>query len=321
MSAHTPLRWLLETDNPSARYLALRDLLHRPADDEELVAARSAIVRSAPVRAILDAQYPAGYWIKPDRGYSPRHKATIWQLIFLSDLGATRSDAIALACEHVLANALRADLGLFSAHAHSTDLYPCLNGDLLRALGHFGYGDHPTVRAVVESLADRILTDGFICARNSAHPQDKATWMPCIWGCVKVLRGLAALPGEPHTPATQGAIERGVTTLLSHDLARDQFPAQAGVRSHWLRPGYPLGYGSDLLEALLALVELGVAECPESALQAIHRKRDEAGRWPLEHALRNTWADFGAPGEPNKWVTLRALQVLEGSKSPQGRSR
>ena len=89
MTAHTPLSWLLDTDNPSARYLALRDLLDRPADDSELVAARSAIVRSAPVRAILDAQYPAGYWIKPDRGYSPKHKATIWQLIFLSDLGAS----------------------------------------------------------------------------------------------------------------------------------------------------------------------------------------------------------------------------------------
>jgi hypothetical protein len=37
------LPWLLEAANPSARYLALTDLLERPADDPEVVAARSAI--------------------------------------------------------------------------------------------------------------------------------------------------------------------------------------------------------------------------------------------------------------------------------------
>ena len=47
------------------------------------------------------------------------------------------------------------------------------------------------------------------------------------------------------------AAERGVTYLLSLDLARDQRPAHVDVPSHWLRFGFPLGYGSDLLEALL----------------------------------------------------------------------
>ena len=39
------------------------------------------------------------------------------------------------------------------------------------------------------------------------------------------------------------------------------------------------------------------------------------GRWPLERALRNTWADLGAEGKANKWVTLRALKVLRGLDS------
>ena len=36
------LAWLLETDSPGVRYLALRDLLDRPHDDTELQEARKA---------------------------------------------------------------------------------------------------------------------------------------------------------------------------------------------------------------------------------------------------------------------------------------
>ena len=35
-----PLPWLLDPSDPDVRYLALRDLLDRPADDPELLAAR-----------------------------------------------------------------------------------------------------------------------------------------------------------------------------------------------------------------------------------------------------------------------------------------
>lgn len=303
--------WLLEPENASVRYLALRDLLGVPQDDVDVLDARAAIADLAPVRAILDAQYPAGYWIKPDRGYSPRYRATIWQLIFLCDLGATRTDGIARACDHVIGATLRPDRGLFSAHAHSTGIWPCLNGDLLRAFWHFGYGTHPIVSGVASALARRVLADGWICVRNSVQVADKRTWQPCLWGCVKVLRGFAAIPGEGRPDGVHQAIDRGLAFLRSHDLAQEQAPA-FDVRSRWLRFGFPLGYGSDLLEALLALTELQ-AGVEKSALQVILGKRDKRGRWPLESALRRTWADFGVEGLPNKWVTLRALKVLRTS--------
>ena len=90
--------------------------------------------------------------------------------------------------------------------------------------------------------------------------------------------------------------------------------------SHWLRFGFPLGYGSDLLEALLALVEVGAAPEQARALEVIRRKQDARGRWPMEHGLTGTWADFGAEGTPSKWVTIRALRVLRaaGARAPQG---
>ena len=118
------LDWLLDPAQPSPRYLTLRELLGRPEDDPEVVAAREAIVHLPPARQILDAQYPAGYWVKPDRGYSPKYKATAWQLLFLAELGASCTEAIARGCEHVLSAALRRGQSLFSAHEHSTGTYP-----------------------------------------------------------------------------------------------------------------------------------------------------------------------------------------------------
>ena len=67
-----PLPWLLEPDpaNPGVRYFALRDLLGRPADDPELRQAQADVMLTGPVRAILNAQAPDGYWDKPGAGYA-----------------------------------------------------------------------------------------------------------------------------------------------------------------------------------------------------------------------------------------------------------
>ena len=67
-----PLPWLLEPDpaNPGVRYFALRDLLDRPTDDPELRQAQAEVMLTGPIRAILDAQAPDGYWDKPGAGYA-----------------------------------------------------------------------------------------------------------------------------------------------------------------------------------------------------------------------------------------------------------
>lgn len=102
-----PTEWLLESDNPSVRYFTLTEMLERPEDDSEVEAAKEAIVSSDPVTRTLAAQYPEGYWIKPGRGYSPRYKAIVWQLMFLTDLGAMRTEAIARACQTAWHNGIR----------------------------------------------------------------------------------------------------------------------------------------------------------------------------------------------------------------------
>ena len=83
------LAWLLEPDDPGVRYLALRDLLGRPADDPELAAARGAAHAAGPIAAVLDAMAPAGYWVEPGPGYNPKYRSTVWAIILLAQLGAS----------------------------------------------------------------------------------------------------------------------------------------------------------------------------------------------------------------------------------------
>jgi hypothetical protein len=54
--------WLLEQEpgNPGVRYFALTNLLERPQDDPEVIAAQRAVMEQGPVPAILAAQNPGG---------------------------------------------------------------------------------------------------------------------------------------------------------------------------------------------------------------------------------------------------------------------
>ena len=327
-----PLPWLLEPDpdNPSVRYFALRELLARPEDDAKVQAARAAIMTTGPVPAILDAQYPGGYWVKPGGGYSPKYRSTVWQIIFLAELGADPSDErVRRGCEYLLSHSIAAN-GAFSAYQKPvpSGSIPCLNGNLLHALQRLGfvvsaqpngYADDPRVQAALDWLVHAITGEGefhylksgtsgpcFACSANEGQP--------CGWGANKAMKALIAVPPERRTPAVQRAIEVGAEFLLSRDPAVADYPYTQRVSSTWFKLGFPLTYWSDVLETTAVLAELGYGDGPRlsSALQFILSKQDAQGRWKLENALSGKmWADIEEKSKPSKWVTLRALRVLK----------
>ena len=133
-----PLPWLLELDpeNPGVRYFALRDLLDCSEEDPEVEAARSAIMATGPVPAILDAQYPEGYWVKPGGGYSPKYRSTVWQILLLAELGADPADErVRRGCEYLLTHSVASN-GAFSARQKPVPsvCVHCLNGNMIGAL-------------------------------------------------------------------------------------------------------------------------------------------------------------------------------------------
>ena len=99
------LSWLLEENTPAVRHLALRQLLNQPEDAPEVRQARAAAMQTGPIAAILAAEQPEGFWVKPGPGYTPKYRGTVWQVIFLDQLGADGADPrIQSACEYVLSH-------------------------------------------------------------------------------------------------------------------------------------------------------------------------------------------------------------------------
>jgi hypothetical protein len=158
-----PLPWLLGPDeaNPGVRYFAQRDLLDRPADDPELVAAQAQVMRTGPVPAILDAQYPDGYWIKPGPVYSPKYRGTVWQVLFLAQLGTDgQSERVRRAAEYVFEHG-QAQSGAFAMNGRPSGTIYCLWGNLARALLDLGYWEDERLQRAVDALARSITGDGY----------------------------------------------------------------------------------------------------------------------------------------------------------------
>jgi hypothetical protein len=306
------LAWLLEPENPSSRYLALTRLLGRAEDDPEVRTARSAIPAQEPAKSILDAQWPEGYWMRPGSVYSPKHKATVWQVIFLVALGAPRTDALERACAHILEHSRLVD-GRFSENKTSRGAVICLNGNLLRAMLQLDIQDRRLDESV-EAMAEMVARDGFQCRYNAPKPTPARMrdGLPCAWGAIKTLGAFAEVPVTQRSPAVQAAIDQGIALLLEGNLAAGTYPTATRPSPLWRRFGFPLGFTSDLLEALAVLGALGALPGPdlEPALAVVLSRQDSSGRWALDYTPRNTWAEFGTIGEPNKWVTLRALQAV-----------
>jgi hypothetical protein len=331
-----PIQWLLEADpaNPGLRYFALRDLLDRGEDAPEVREARAAIMTTGPVPAILDAQDPDGYWVKPGSGYSPKYRSTVWQIILLAELGADPDDErVRRGCEYLLSHGIAAN-GAFSAYRKPvpSGSIHCLNGNLLYALLRLGYAHDPRVQAALDWQARAITGEGiqylksgtagpcFACSVNQGQP--------CAWGANKAMKALIAVPPDQRALIVQRAIEVGAEFLLSRDPAVADYPYTKRVSSTWFKFGFPLSYWSDVLETTAVLVELGYGDDPRlaNALQLVLSKQDAQGRWKLENTLNGKmWADIEEKGKPSKWVTLRALRVLKrlaqgGERSAQDAS-
>jgi hypothetical protein len=326
-----PVPWLLDPETPAVRAATLERLLARPSGDAEVVEARRAAMATDPIRSILDAQDSAGWWATPGPGYGPKYTGTVWNLVFLDQLGAAPDDTrIQRACEYVLTWTTTSSGG-FGCSGSVKERNPppstvihCLNGNLLRALIGFGWLDDERVQAAVAWAAAAITGEGvsryyrsstpgpgFRCAANDG--------LPCAWGAIKELRALTRIPVARRTPEVERALEQGARFLLSRDPASADYPMGYGntkPNGSWFKLGFPSGYVSDVLQTVEALIELGYAgdHRLDAAVDLIVGQQDDGGRWRNRYAYNGkTVVDIEAQGGPSKWVTLRACAVLKAT--------
>ena len=327
-----PLPWLLEPDSPAVRAATLQRLLDRPADDPDVVEARREAMAADPIAAILAAQSPEGWWVKPGPGYAPKYTGTVWSLIFLDQLGADPADErVQRGCAYVLEHCPTSAGGLGCSGSHLTTPPPpssvlhCLNGNLVRTLIGLGHLTDPPVRAAIDWAALSIVGGeeapryyasgtsgpGFACGANDLQP--------CAWGATKELLGLARIPARERSSEVSAALDLGVEFLFSRDPAVADYPMGWGntkPSGSWFKLGFPSGYVTDVLQVLEVLAELGHAADPQldHAISWVVDQQGPDGRWRNRYAYHGkTWGDIEQQGAPSKWVTLRACSVLRAA--------
>lgn len=314
MKSKTALDWLLEEDQPSVRYLALTQLLGKPEDDPEVVAAREMITRKGWAADILAEQKRGGHWVSDEDLYRPKYLSTNWMLLILSDLGLTKEDPrIHKACELWIERFAKEDGGFAMEGMKKSHL--CIVGNTARALVRFGYVDHPKVKSAFEWLVkNRDKNGGWSCFGSGRNLD---SW-----------EGMSAFAVYPRLKWTEGmkrAVELGAEFYLGREMHR-----QGADYRPWYRFHFPVHYYYDLLVGLDFMTALGYDDDPRlrHAVSLLKEKRRPDGRWNLDAVhpdLEGKMADWYAkdprhkpipsalekPGEPSKMITLRAMVVLK----------
>ncbi len=323
------IEWLLENDDPGVRYLALRDIEHRNEADPELISARKAAHTAGPIVNILDSMQPEGYWVEPGPGYRNKYRSSVWSVITLAQLGARIEDdkRLSLAFNYLLENSLTR-YGQFSMSGAPSGTIDCLQGNLCWALITLGCRDSRLEKAFdwmsrsvtgegIAPFADKKAEIRYYSGKCGPNFACGANYkLPCAWGAVKVMLGLSVCPQEWVTPITSAAKMAGIDYLLSVDPASAGYPSGGAGKPNqsWWKLGFPVFYITDVLQIAEALSANGCGNDPrlKNLIELILQKQDADGRWKMEYDLAGkTWVNYGPTKQPNKWVTLRVLRVLD----------
>jgi hypothetical protein len=280
---------LSDHPNPSVRVLARVKLGDGSTAADCLREDHALVPQYPPARNILEAQYPDGYWMHPGLGISPHYRATIWQVLFLAQLGLGAVPAVRRAVHVVLrdnvdeagAAHLRQGEGGRSLALTGALLWAAAVLDVAAATGgqQAGAWDHAW------SWVWRQVSGGVISA-------SAAVWLARAFAAWREKSSM--LPG-PSSMRDALAVALGEVPFSQLDGALT----------------FPLTLQVDALAWMEAWVALEQPDrIPSGALVALMDRRLPSGYWPLERAPEPIWCDLGELNEPNPWVTIRALTVV-----------
>jgi len=292
-----PLPWLLERENPSARYLTLRHLLDCAEQDSQASEARAAIPAWPPVREILVLMDPVDFWGRADRPFYGGAVGTHATLNLLAELGMPRTPQLEAACENLLQHGQH-ESGGFTYDGTPGRILLCYTGNAIRTLVHFGYRGDPRLARAFEYLVARSTVPGGLTCPYADGEE-------CQWGITKALAAFAELPAADRTPDRMRAVEALADAVLDHEFDFE------GRDARWLNFGFPLDYQSDLVELCDVLARLDYGPDPRLGrlLDMMIAAQTADGRWIKRYGTRALLVE--ERGQPSKWITIRALRALK----------
>ena len=292
-----PIPWLLEPQNPSARYLTLRHLLDSGEPDSQVTEARAAIQTWPPVREILALMDPLDFWGRADRPFYGGAVGTHATLTLLAELGMPRTPQLEAACENLFEHGQH-ESGGFTYDGTPGRILLCYTGSAIRTLLHFGYRDDPRLERAFDYLVTRSATPGGLTCPYADGEE-------CQWGITKALAALAELSDADRTPDRMRTVEILADAVLDHEFDFE------GRDARWLNFGFPLDYQSDLVELCDVLARLDYCLDPRlrRLLDIVLAAQTAEGRWIKQYGTRALQVE--ERGQPSKWITIRALRALK----------
>lgn len=317
--------WLLEDDNPSAKYFTLTNILEKKSDNQEVIDSKELIMKKGLVPKILENQKPDGYWGKPEDFYArSKYRGTVWNLIILSSVGADENDSrIKNTIEFILKNSQDPNRGGF-AHCRTKKgtgtpgmVIPCLTGNMIWSMIRFGYFKDLRIQKGIEWITkyQRFDDGDAIYLEDWPYKGHKACFSThsCHMGVVKALKALSEIPKNKRNIEVNNTIKRAVDYLLLHHIYKRSHNLSKVSKPGWLKLGFPHMYQDDILEILNILTDLKVHnERMQDAVDIVVSKQDKQGRWILENTFNGRYiTNIETKDKPSKWVTLNAIRMLK----------
>ncbi|MGV8907462.1 MAG: squalene cyclase [Propionicimonas sp.] len=310
------MEWLLDSD-PAIRWQVLRDLLDAP--DEQWRTERALVADFGWGARLLsledvDGQWAGGAFAPADFEWTEWEQvgqpwtATSFVLDQLREFGLDpASEPARWAVSRIGANA-RWEEG--NQPFWQGEVEECINGRTVANGAYFGVDVAPIVdRLLSEQLAD----GGWNCERANGSVRSSFDTT------INVLEGLLGFErATGGTAASRAARAGGEEFLLVRDLCR-RLSTGKPADARFLLFTNPTRWHYDVLRGLdyfrNAASFTGNAPDPRlaDAIDHIGSRQRPDGTWPLDRRVPGrVWFDVDeGPGEPSRWVTVRALRVLK----------
>ncbi|MFN2137921.1 MAG: hypothetical protein ACK2UK_18345 [Candidatus Promineifilaceae bacterium] len=305
------LRWLLNAD-PAIRWQVMRDLTGAPAS--QVTAERAKVAAEGWGARLLAQQAGDGTWggAAWNRGWdSTMHVLTLLRDFGLDPASDQARRALGLVRDRVTwrgCGPAECDNNGFFAG----ELEPCINGQVAAVGAYFGQD----VRGILDRLLGEQLPDGgWNCEAPFNSTRSSFNTTICVLEAL-----LAYEQAGGARPEVAAARRRGEAYLLERRLFRRRSTGEVIAHDRkgntdWTSFAFPTWWHYDVLRGLEYLRSAGVPpdERVAGAIDLLVSKRGADGRWLLGTRYPGDMPlEMGEEeGRPSRWITLRALRVLD----------
>jgi hypothetical protein len=309
------IQWLLDSD-PSIRWQVMRDLIGAPAD--EVAAERAKVATEGWGARLLALQGADGSWAGAafnQEWTSTMHVLSLLQELGLDPAGDEARHAVGLVRDRVRWKGWDWD-GTWRGPEFdgnpffAGEVEPCINGQVGASGAYFGQNIERIIGLV---LAEQLSDGGWNCEAANGSKRSSFNTTICV------LEGLLEYELAGGSIEVTAARLRGQEYLLERRLFRRLSTGEVIERdrdgeSVWMRFAFPMWWHYDVLRGLEYMRRAGVVpdERVAEAIKLVESKRDGDGRWLLETRYPGEvpFEMEEGEGQPSKWITLRALRVL-----------